>query len=179
MTPLADLSGALRGWSEIIAGKPDAIEHFRTDTAGIAMAVVTLVVAALLSVAAQSAGVGLPGLVQLLFGLVALAITIAIFAIAMSRALKFLHAEVPVATLLVPSLYALAFAFVLAIPLLLIGPNAGLVIIVALGLLIWRLGVVAGRMNPTVSIVFSAVCVIVLVVVPYALYMLLLLIPSA
>ena len=179
MTPLADLTAALRGWSDILAGKPDAVSQFRTDTSGIATAATTLIVAVLLSVAVQSAGTGLPSLMQFVFGLVALGLTIAALAIAMQRTLKFLRADVPLAILLVPTLYALALAFVVAIPLLLVGPNAGLIIIAGLGLAIWRLAAVGGGMKLAHSIVFSAVCVIVLVVVPYALYMLLLLLPSA
>jgi hypothetical protein len=179
VTPLADLRGALRGWSDILAGRPDAASRFRTDPPGIAMAAITLVVAVLLSVALQSAGAGLPGLLQLILGLVALGLTIAALAATMQRAARMFGAAVPLAVLLVPTLYALALAFIVAIPLLLIAPNAGLLVIAGLGLAIWRLAGVVGGMSRLHSIMFSAVCVIVLVVVPYALYMLLLLIPAA
>jgi hypothetical protein len=179
VSPLADLSSALRGWTDVLAGKPEAAAQFRTDFSGIATAALTLVVAVLLSVAVQSAGAGLPSLLQFVFGLIALGLTIAVLAIAMQRTLKLLRTDVPLATLLVPTLYALALAFVVAIPLLAIGPNAGLIIIAGLGLAIWRLATVVSGLKVLHSIVFSAVCVIVLVVVPYALYMLLLLVPSA
>ena len=116
MNPQADLTASFRGWSEILAGKPGAREHFRTDAGGVVIASITLLIAILLSVAAQSAVVGIPTLAQLVFGL---------------------------------------------------------------GYLIYRAARQLAAMTLGVSIAFAGLCVIVLVVVPNALYMLLSLLPSA
>ena len=64
------------------------------------------------------------------------------------------------------------------IPLVLLGPNVQLLAVLALALLIWRAGVVLGGMRNGVAIAFSLLCLMVLVVVPNALYMLFLVVPS-
>ncbi|MEO8757616.1 MAG: hypothetical protein ABI398_07675 [Devosia sp.] len=179
MTPLADLTNSFRGWAEIIAGKPTALDNFRISSSGFAVAAATLAIAILLSVAMQSAAAGLPSASQLIFGLLAQAITVALLGLAMRQMLRFLQIKIDLNALLIPTLYALAYVFVLAIPLTLIGPNAALIAMLGLGVLIYRLVRVAAAMKPGLSVAFATVCVIVLVVVPYALYMLLLLLPSA
>jgi hypothetical protein len=68
---------------------------------------------------------------------------------------------------------------VAAIPLAVIGPNATLIAVLGLGYLVYRAGRQLVGMNTPVSIAFAGLCVIVLVVVPNALYMLLSLLPSA
>lgn len=179
MNPLAELTASFRGWAEILARKPGAGEQFRTDASGVVIASITLLIAILLSVAAQSAVVGIPTLAQLVFGLIGQAITIGLLAFAMARTLRFLRLKAPLNALLVPVLYALAYMFVVSIPLTLIGPNAALIAVFGLGYLIYRAGRQLAAMTLGVSIAFAMLCVIVLVVVPNALYMLLSLLPSA
>ena len=140
MNPLAELTASFRGWSEILAGKPGAAQQFRTDTGGVVNAAIVLLIAILLSVTAQSAGAGVPTLAQFIFGLIGQAITIGLLAFVMARALRFLKVEVGLNVLLVPTLYALSYMFVVAIPLTLIGPNAALLAVLALGYLIYRAG---------------------------------------
>ena len=179
MNPLADLTNSFRGWREIIAGKPAALDNFRIGSSGLAVAAATLAIAILLSVATQSAATGLPSLSQLIFGLLAQAITVALLGLVMRQMLRQLRVALGLNTLLIPTLYALAYVFVLAIPLTLIGPNAALIAMLGLGILIYRLVRVAADVKPALSVAFATLCVIVLVVVPNALYMLLLLLPSA
>ena len=97
MNPLAELTASFTGWAAIIAGRPDAASHFRTDAAGVAFAAMTFLVAVLLSVAAQSAAVGMPSAGQLLFGLIAQGLTTVLLGLAMAWALKFLRLDVPLA----------------------------------------------------------------------------------
>ena len=59
-----------------------------------------------------------------------------------------------------------------------VGPNAQLLAVVALGALIWRAGMVLANMRMGVAIAFALLCLMVLVVVPNALYIVLLQIPS-
>lgn len=178
MNPLADLAGSLRGWGELLAGKPGAGRYFRATPGGIAMASGYFVLALLLSVAAQSIGAGMPGLAQVIFGLLAQAATVAILGIAMAQTLRFLNLGVPLATLLVPALYALAYSFALSIPLLLVGPGAGLIALVLLGFMLYRLGRGLAGMRRGVAAAFAVLCVLVLVAVPNALYMLVSLLPQ-
>jgi len=178
MNPLGDLTRSFAGWTAIIAGRPEAREEFRTDNAGFAIAAITLALAILLSLAVQSAAAGMPTLFQLLFAIVAQALTMTLLVIGVVGLLRFLRVEVAPNTLLVPILYALAYAFVIGIPLTLLGPLALLVPLALIGL-IWRAAVVVGEMSATVALAVALLCVIVLVVVPYALYMLLFLVPSA
>ena len=179
MNALADLTASFRGWAEILVGKPGAGDNFRTDRAGVVIASLTLLIAILLSVAAQSAVVGVPTLAQLVFGLIGQAITVGLLAFAMGRTLRFLRLNVGLNTLLVPVLYALSYMFVVSIPLTLIGPNAALIAVFGLGYLIYRAGRQLAGMKLGISVAFAVLCVIVLVVVPNALYMLLSLLPSA
>ena len=179
MNPLADLADSLRGWGELLTGKPDAGRYFRTSAGGIAVAAGYFVLALLLGGAAQSAGAGMPDLAQVLFGLLAQAATIAILGVAMAQTLRFLNLGVPLATLLVPALYALAYSFALAVPLLLVGPGAGLIALVLLGVMLYRLGRGLAGMARGVAAAFAVLCVLVLVAVPNALYMLVSLLPQA
>ncbi len=178
MTPFGDLTRSFAGWSAIVAGSPNAREQFRTDTGGFVTAAVTLAIAILLSLAAQSASAGMPTLFQLLLTLLEQALTMTLLVVAVVRLLGFLHVGVTPNVLLVPILYALAYAFIVGIPLTVMGPLALLVPLALVGL-IWRAGMVVGQMNAMQALGVALLCVIVLVVVPYALYMLLLLIPSA
>lgn len=178
MNPLGDLTRSFAGWTAIIAGRPEARDAFRTDAGGFLAAATTLAVAILLSLAAQSAGAGMPTLFQLLFAVAAQALTMTLLVVAVVRLLRFLRADVPPNVLLVPILYALAYAFVIGIPLTLLGPLA-LLVPLALAGLIWRAGMVMAGMSPVAALAVALACVIVLVVVPNALYMLLLLVPSA
>lgn len=178
MTPLGDLNRSFAGWNAIIAGRPEARDDFRADRAGFATAAVTLAIAILLSLAVQSAGAGMPTLFQLLFSVVAQALTMTLLVVGVTRLLRVLKTDIEPNSLLVPILYLLAYAFVVGILLTSLGP-LGLLVPLALVGLIWRAGMVLGGMNATAALAVALLCVIVLVVVPNALYMLLLLIPSA
>jgi hypothetical protein len=179
VNPLTDLSSSIRGWSEIVAGKADAVRHFRLRGSGPVIAFAWLLVAILLSVAVQSAAIGvMPSGPQLLLGLFGQAVTVAVLGVATAQTLHFLKLDVPLNTLFIPMVYALAYMFVVSVPLTLLGQATGLLAIIAVGVLIFRGAVVLGGMRLGVSIAFAIVCVIVLVVVPNALYILFLQIPS-
>ena len=178
MNPFAELRQSFRGWAEILAAKADAEKNFRPDFTGLLIALGWFIVAVLLSVAGQSAAIGMPSTIQIGFGLFAQAITLALLGIVMAQTLRFLKLEVPLNVLLVPVVYALAYMFVIAIPLALIGPNAALLAVLAVAYLIFCAGRTLARMKPGVAIAFALLCLIVLVVVPNALYIVLLQIPS-
>lgn len=178
MNPLGDLTRSFAGWNAIIAGKPNALEQFRIDAPGFLVAAITLALAILLSLAAQSAGAGMPTLFQLLFAIIAQALTMSLLVVGVVRLLRLLKQPIAPNLLLVPILYVLAYAFIVGIPLTLLGPLALLVPLALIGL-IWRAGMVIGAMNAMTALAVALLCVIVLVVVPNALYMLLLLVPSA
>lgn len=178
MNPFADFSAALRGWGDIVAGKPGAGRHFRTSTAGLAVALVTFALAVMLSVAAQSMVVGVPPVSGLLVGLAAQAITLALLGVAIRQSLRYLRIDVALNVLLVPIVYAMAYAFIVAVPLNLIGPDAGLLAILGLGFLIFRAARVLADMKPGLAAALAGLCVLVLVAVPNALYMLLVSLPT-
>ena len=142
------------------------------------VAALWIAVAILLSLAVQSAGTGMPTLLQLLLTLLAQALTMTLLVIGVVRLLGFLRIDIAPNLLLVPILYVLAYAFIIGIPLTLLGPLALLVPLALVGL-IWRAGMVMAAMSGLAALAVALLCVIVLVVVPNALYMLLLLIPSA
>ena len=69
--------------------------------------------------------------------------------------------------------------FVAAIPLLLLGPSTGTIVIAVLGFAMFRLAQGIGGMGTALAAGFAVTCVIVLVAVPNALYILLSFLPSA
>lgn len=170
MNPFTDLRASLRGWAEILNGKRDAGRNFTPTRGGLLVAIGWFVVAVLLSVAAQSAAIGVPSVDSVLVGLLAQGLTLGALAAVIDQTLRFLRVGVAFRVLFVPIVYALAYAFVLATPLTLIGPNAGLIAIFGLGALIFRAGQILADMRLGVAIAFAILCVIVLVVVPNALY---------
>jgi hypothetical protein len=178
VNPVTELRQSFRGWAEILAAKPAAGAYFRTDAIGLATALGWFLVALLLSVAGQSAANGMPSLAQFSFGLLAQAVTLALLGITMAQTLRFLKLATPLNVLLVPAVYALAAMFIVAIPLSLIGPNAALLAVLAVAYFIFCSGRALAGMSLGIAIAFAVLCLIVLVVVPNALYIVLIQIPS-
>ncbi|MEO6015154.1 MAG: hypothetical protein ABIQ30_16415 [Devosia sp.] len=178
MNPVTDLTAAWQGWAEIVAGHADAGRHFKATASGLLAALLWFVLALLLSTAVQSIPVGMPSTGQVLMGFVVQAATLAVLAVAMAQTLRFLKLPTPLLALLVPTIYALALMFVVAIPLTLLGPNVGLIAMLALAGMIFQAARIVGGMKAGVAIAFAFLCLMVLVVVPNALYMLFLQSPS-
>jgi len=175
---IADLTQAWRGLALTVAGKPEAASHFNPTRAGLVVALGWLLLALLLSAAAQSMAVGMPSALQLSIGIFIQAVTVAALAVATAQSLHFLKLGIPMTRLFVPMVYFMALIQLMAIPLVLLGPNTQLIAVFVPGLLIWRAGVVIASMRNGVAIAFAALCLMVLVVVPNALYILMLQIPS-
>jgi hypothetical protein len=178
VNPVNDLSQAWQGWAQIVAGRSHADRNFTPTLGGLAVAIFWFLVAVLLSTAAQSVAVGMPALEQVLFGLFGQALTLALLALAISQSLHFLKIQLPLTALLVPIVYGMALMFILAIPLTLAGPNVALIAVFGLAILIYRAGRVLADMRNGVAIAFALLCLMVLVVVPNALYIVFLQIPS-
>lgn len=178
MNPVADLASAWRGLALTAAGKREAAAQFNPTLGGLAIALGWFLLALILSAAAQSAAGGMPSLLQLAIGIFIQAMTLLALGFATVQSLRFLKLDVPAMTVLVPIVYFMALAQVLAIPLNLLGPNVQLIAVLVLALLIWRAGVILAGMRNGVAIAFALLCLMVLVVVPNALYMLFLAIPS-
>lgn len=178
MNPAGDLTQTWRGLGLIVAGKREAAACFAPTVGGLIVALGWFVFALLLVAAAQSAAVGLPDPMQLLAGFAIQGVTVAALAIATSSSVKFLKLDVRPLQLLVPMVWFMALMQVLAIPLVLLGPNVQIIAVLILALLIWRAGLLLGGMRMGVSLAFALLCLMVLVVVPNALYMLFLTAPS-
>lgn len=176
MSPINDLSQAWQGWAQIVAGKDGAGRFFSPTLAGLGIALFWLAIAVLLATAVQSVGVGMPSLDQILLGLFAQALTLAFLALAIWQSLYFLKIALPVTALLVPVIYAMALVFILAIPLTL--ANAGWIALLGLTFLIYRAGRTLAGMRKGVAIALALLCLMVLVIVPYALYIVFLQTPS-
>lgn len=178
MNPVSDLTRAWRGWAEIVAGHADAARNFTPGPTGLAVAILWFLIAGLLSSAVQSMAGGMPAAGDVVFGLAAHALTLGALALAIGQSLRFLRLAVPVTALLVPIIYARALIFVIAIPLTLAGSGLALIALCGLVPLIWRAGQVIAGMRLGVAVAFALLCLMVLVVVPVALYMVFLQIPS-
>ena len=179
MTPLADLSASIAGWSAIVAGRSDAAQQFRTDRAGIVVAALWLLVGMLLSVAVQSAMYGLPHVVSVLFSLIGEAVTLGLLWLALVQLFRFLRIGSPPLALFVPILYLLAYVFVISAVLQLVSQAFGLILMLGVAILIFRAAQVICGLKTMPAARVAGAAFIVLVVVPNALYMLLLFLPSA
>lgn len=178
MNPVTHLTQAWRGLTLTIAGKREAASMFNSTLTGLLVALGWFLLAIILSAAAQSAAAGLPSVMQLLIGIFIQAVTVTALGLVTAQSFHFLKLDVPMTALFVPMVYFMALVQVLAIPLSLFGPNAQLIAVLALGVLIWRAGVVLAGMRQGVAVAFALLCLMVLVVVPNALYILFLQIPS-
>ena len=178
MNPVADLTRAWRGLALTVAGKPEAAGQFNPTRIGLVIALGWFLLAIILSAAAQSAVVGMPSMLQLGIGILIQAVTVAALALVTAQSFHFLRLDVPMTAIFVPIVYFMALVQVLAIPLSILGPNAQLLAVLALGVLIWRAGMVLVGMRMGVAIAFALLCLMVLVVVPNALYIVFLQIPS-
>ena len=178
MNAFGELTASFTGWSEIIAGKAGADRHFVLTRRGLVVAVLWFVVAMLLASAVQSAG-AFPSLMRVVFGLIAELVTLGLVGLALAQSFRRMHAAVPTERLLVPVTYALAYMFVVSIPLLLIGAGLARLAGVLVAAMIARVAQVLGRLKPLSALGVGGVCLLVLVIVPYALYMLLSLFPTA
>jgi hypothetical protein len=121
---------------------------------------------------------GLPSFLQLAFGLFVQAVTLGMLWLVTSQTLGYLKLEARVVTLLVPIVYAMAYMFIAAIPLALVGPAVSLIAVLAVAVGIFFAGRTLAGMAAGVATAFAALCLIVLVAVPNALYMLFLLTPT-
>ena len=178
MNPTDDLVRAWSGLALIGAGREAGRDQFTATAKGLLVALGWFVLALLLGAAAQSVAVGLPRLDQLLVGLGIQAVTLAILFIVMRSSLRFLALDTPTLVLFVPAIYVLGLMQVIAIPLVLLGPNTQVLAILAAALMIGRAGKVLAGMRTGTSLAFAAACLMVLVLVPVALYMLFVQFPS-
>jgi len=173
-----ELTASFTGWSEIFAGKAGADRHFVLTRRGLAVAVLWFVVAMLLASAVQLVG-AFPSLLQVVFGLIADRVGIDRLLRSIQQSLRRLQAAASTERLLVPVTYALAYMFVVSIPLLLIGTGLALLAVVLAAGMIARAAQVLCGLKPLPALGIAGVCLLVLVIVPYALYILLSLIPTA
>ena len=178
MNAFGELTASFAGWSEIIAGKAQADRHFVPTRRGLMVAVLWFVVAMLLASAVQSAG-AFPSPARVLSGLIAELVTLALVGVAIQQGLRRLQVAAPTERLLVPVTYVLAYMFVVSIPLLLIGTGPALLALVLAAAMIGRAAQVLCGLKPMQALALAGVCLLVLVIVPYALYILLSLIPTA
>jgi hypothetical protein len=178
VNPVTDLTRAWQGLAMTVAGDPKAADQFNSTWPGLAIALGWFLLALVLSAAAQSVVLGMPSPLQMATGLFIQGMAVGVLAFVTVQSLRFLALEIKTITLLVPVVYFMALVQVLAIPLTLLGPNAQIVAVVGLALLIWRAGITLGGMRSGIAIAYALLCVMVLVVVPNALYMLFLASPS-
>jgi hypothetical protein len=178
VSPVNDLTRAWTGLALIGAGRPGARAQFDATGMGLLVATGWFVLALLLGAAAQSIAVGLPRLDQLLAGLGIQAVTLLVLFVATRMSLRFLKLDTPALVLFVPTVYILGLMQVIAIPLILLGPNAQVLAILAAALMIGRGGKVLAGMSTGTSLAFALASLMVLVLVPVALYMLFVQFPS-
>jgi hypothetical protein len=178
VNPLAELQGSFRGWGDIFAARPEARARFNTTGPGIAVAIGWFVLAILLAVAAQSLAEGVPSFTQLAFGLFVQAATLGMIWLAVGQTFNYLKLEARVADFLVPVVYGMAYMFVAAIPLTLFGPLAPMLAVLGLAVAIFFAGKTLAGMSSGTAAALAALCLIILVVVPNALYIGFLQLPS-
>lgn len=169
----AALSHAWRGWSLLLRADSGWREHFSLTPPGLATALLVFLLVAFLSVAFASMGVGMPSLLGIVSALVVQGLSVFSLWLAVHLTRRFLGAQVPLTTVLVPGIYALVGYVVAGTLLSLIGGPALLVVWLALGYLLYRLARTAAGWTRGVSVAFAVLTVALLVGMPVSLYMLL------
>jgi hypothetical protein len=178
VNPLTDLTRAWQGLTMIVAGDRDAAGQFNPTRTGLFIALGWFALSLVLSAAAQSASSGLPSFTSLAIGFFIQAMTIVGLGVVTAQSFHFLKLDVPTTVIFVPIVYLMALVQLLAIPLNFLGSSAQLIAVLALVVMIWRAGMVLAGMRMGVAIAFALVCLLTLVVVPNALYIVFLQIPS-
>ncbi|WP_127751992.1 hypothetical protein [Devosia sp. 1566] len=169
----AALTRAWRGWMLLLRGDPAWSQHFTLTNPGLAAALSIFLFFAFLSVAFASMGVGMPSMMGIASALVVQALSILALLLAIQITKRVLASPAPLRTLLVPGIYALVAYLVAGTVVSLIGGPALLLVWLALGYLLYRLGRVAAGWSRGVSVAFAVLTIALLVGMPVSLYMLL------
>jgi hypothetical protein len=162
------------GWLDLIAGRREGIARFSATPTGLIVAVATLVIVMAAVVAIQSAiRSAAPVAAQLGAALLAEALPLVGLWGAIWGSATYLQSSVPLNALLVPATYALAFCTLLGLPVALAaGLGAVNLVLVALGLMLYREGRLIAGFGIGVSVAFTTICIVLLVALPIGFYML-------
>ena len=171
MNAFTDLKNAALGWLDLISGRPDALARFNFSRAGIINALGFYLAMVLFSIGIDIAMYGAPGLLETLLGLAFNLLPLVILWSLTIVAGPVLTMQVP--PVIVTGTYALAFTLLIGVPLALIaGPSLNTGLLGMLSYLLYRAARIAGGVSLGRAVVFAAVALIALVVMPMGLYML-------
>lgn len=166
------LTDAVAGWLMILRGEPGWRARFSSSLPGLVTALVIFFFSAFLAIAAASTAIGMPGASGVLDALLVHGIWITALFVSIRVTAMGVKSEVATLDLLVPGIYLLV-GYLLAGSLLnLILPAIVLVLTLALAYPLFRLARAATGWSRGISAAFGAATVLLLVLVPQALYML-------
>lgn len=172
MKTWAALSGAVRGWVQIVRGDAGWREHFTISAPGLVTALLIFFFFAFLAIALSSTAVGMPGSFGIIMALVVQGLLLVALLLAILIVGKLRKAPQPVLDLMVPGTYVLTGYLILGSLADLVGDIALFVIWAGLGYLLYRLAEVATAWNRGVSAAFAVLTIVLLVGLPATLYML-------
>lgn len=166
------ISSAFLGWLLIIKGDTGWREHFTISLAGFATALVVFLFFGFLAIAAASTYQGMPGVLGILDALLAQCLWIAAILISIRVTAAILKSKTKTFELLIPAIYLMVAYLLVGSVLNLLLPLAVLLVSVALLYPFYRLGRVAGGWPWANAAAFAVLTVVLLVGLPWALYML-------
>lgn len=168
----ASLNEAFAGWIVILRGEPDWRRYFALTIPGLVTSVVIFLFCAFLAVAIASTYQGMPSFFGVVDALLAQSLWIVAVWISVQLNKRILRSDFPSIDLMVPAIYLLVFYLLIGSLLNLAMPVAVLVLTAALAYPFFRLGRVAAGWRAANALVFAVLTVVLLVGIPFALYML-------
>lgn len=166
------INEALAGWIAILRGDTGWRDHFRLTPAGLTTALVLYAVVAFLAIGVASFSVGVPNLSGFIAVMVVQALSVVALMLATYGTRMAIPTPAPILDLLVPGTYALIFYLVLGITLSMIGGPLLLFLWLGLAVLLYCLARAAANWTIGVSAAFAALTLVLLVGMPFTLYML-------
>lgn len=173
MTPFAEVWRAGRGWVELLSGRPAGVECFNRTRAGVASALIVYALMIALTLAIQGIRSGVLTTLQALFSVAANALPLAGVAVVIVASIGALRLSATFADLFVPATYAMAFVLAAGLPVSLFLPEFySNFLLLLLAFMFYREARIAGKMSVGLSVAFAALSIVVLVGLPFGLYML-------
>jgi hypothetical protein len=164
------LQQAVYGWIMILRGEADWQARFRLSLPGLTTALVLFYLFAFLTVVIGSLDYGVPTVQEFVATIVLQSLFLLALVVGLFGTRFAVRDSGPILPILVPGIYALVFYLVLgALVSLTLGPLFP-VLWLALIWLLFRLGRAAGGWSIGVAAAFAVLTVLLLVVTPYALY---------
>lgn len=178
MSAFEEIAQAVFGWRDLLQRQKGWHTRFRLDAGGLRSALTLFAAASVLNVLLQMLLARQFTVLQVLVNLALNVAPVAGLIVAVWGTLFALQRLEALFAVMVPAVWALAFAMIAGLLLTLLPLPSGVLLVVGLGYLYYRLGRMACGFSFGVGLSFAFVSVLLLVAVPLTLYMLVAALPG-